>query len=154
MEFTVRHARTEDAPAVREIVRGVLAEYGLPPDPGGIDRDLEDIDAFYLSRGGGFLVAVAADGTIVGSCGVLPLDATTWELRKMYLRQDVRGRGLGKQLLAQALDLVRSRGGKRVELETASVLVEAIGLYTAAGFRQLPRAPDATRCDKAFALDL
>lgn len=154
MGFTVRGASAGDAAAVREIVRGVLAEYNLPPDPGGIDRDLEDLDAFYFSRGGGFLVAVDGGGTVVGSCGVVPLEGPTWELRKMYLRADARGQGLGKQLLAHALDFVRGHGGKRVELETASVLVEAIALYTRAGFRPLPRSPDAKRCDKVFALDL
>jgi putative acetyltransferase len=154
MGFTVRGAAPSDAAAVREIVRGVLDEYGLPPDPGGIDRDLEDLDAFYFSRGGGFLVAVDDDAHVVGSCGVVPIDGATWELRKMYLRADARGQGLGKRLLAHALDFVRSHGGKRVELETASVLVEAIALYTRAGFRPLPRSPDARRCDKVFALDL
>lgn len=154
MGFTIRGARASEAAAVREIVRGVLAEYGLPPDPGGIDRDLDDLDAFYFSRGGGFLVAVDAAGTIVGSCGVVPLEGATWELRKMYLRADARGQGLGKQLLAHALGFVRAHGGRRVELETASVLVEAIALYTRAGFRPLPRSPDAKRCDKVFALDL
>jgi len=154
MGFTVRGAVPGDAAAVREIVRGVLDEYGLPPDPGGIDRDLEDLDAFYFSRGGGFLVAVDDDATVVGSCGVVPIEGATWELRKMYLRADARGQGLGKRLLAHALDFVRSRGGRRVELETASVLVEAIALYTRAGFRPLPRSPDAKRCDRVFALDL
>lgn len=154
MGFTVRGATPGDAAAVREIVRGVLEEYGLPPDPGGIDRDLEDLDAFYFAHGGGFLVAVDDEGVVVGSCGVVPLDGATWELRKMYLRADARGQGLGKRLLAHALDFVRGHGGKRVELETASVLVEAIALYTRAGFRPLPRSPDAKRCDKVFALDL
>jgi putative acetyltransferase len=154
MGFTIRGAAPSDAAAVREIVRGVLDEYGLPPDPGGIDRDLEDLDAFYFSRGGSFLVAVDDDAHVVGSCGVVPIDGATWELRKMYLRADARGQGLGKRLLAHALDFVRSHGGKRVELETASVLVEAIALYTRAGIRPLPRSPDAKRCDKVFALDL
>lgn len=150
----IRGAKASDAAAVREVVRAVLAEYGLPPDPGHTDRDLEDLEAFYFSRGGGFLVAVGPDGRIVGSCGVAPLERSTWELRKMYLRADARGHGLGKRLLARALAFVRSRGGKRVELETASVLVEAIGLYTRAGFRPLHRALQAQRCDRAFALDL
>ena len=154
MGFTVRGASPEDAPAVREIVRSVLDEYGLPPDPGGIDRDLEDLQAFYFARGGGFLVAVDDGANVVGSCGVVPIEGTTWELRKMYLRADARGQGLGRQLLAHALEFVRGHGGKRVELETASVLVEAIGLYTKAGFTQLPRSPGAKRCDKVFALDL
>lgn len=152
--FALRTAAPSDAAAVREIVRAVLGEYGLPPDPHGIDRDLDDLDAHYFSRGGTFLIAVASDGTVVGSCGVAPLEGSTWDLRKMYLRAEARGHGLGKRLLARALAFVRSRGGKRVELETASVLKEAIGLYQRAGFQPLHRPLQAQRCDKAFALDL
>lgn len=152
--FAVRGAKASDAAPVRAIVRAVLAEYGLPPDPHGIDRDLEDLDAHYFSRGGTFLIAVAADGTVVGSCGVAPLEGSTWDLRKMYLRADARGHGLGKRLLARSLAFVRSRRGKRIELETASVLREAIGLYERAGFKPLHRPLQAQRCDKAFALDL
>lgn len=152
--FAVRTAASSDAAAVRDIVRAVLAEYGLPPDPHGIDRDLDDLDAHYFSRGGTFLIAVASAGTIVGSCGVAPLEGSTWDLRKMYLRADARGHGLGKRMLARALAFVRSRGGRRVELETASVLKEAIGLYQRAGFQPLHRPLQAQRCDKAFALEL
>jgi molybdate transport system substrate-binding protein len=152
--YAIRGAKASDAAAVREVVRAVLAEYGLPPDPGHTDRDLEDLEAFYFARGGGFLVAVGMDGRIAGSCGVAPLEGATWELRKMYLRVDARGQGLGKRFLARALAFVRGRGGKRVELETASVLVEAIGLYTRAGFEPLHRPLQAQRCDRAFALDL
>jgi GNAT superfamily N-acetyltransferase len=154
MEYTIRAATGADAAAVREVVSAVLAEYGLQPDPEHTDRDLQDLDAFYLSRGGGFLVAVGSDGRIAGSCGVVPLEGTTWELRKMYLRAEARGRGLGKELLARALEFVRTHGGTRVELETASVLTEAIGLYTRSGFKPLPRPPGAQRCDKSFALEL
>lgn len=152
--YAVRGAKASDAARVREVVRDVLVEYGLAPDPGDTDRDIADLDAYYFSRGGAFFVVVAADGDIVGSCGVAPLERSTWELRKMYLRADARGHGLGKRLLARSLAFVRSRGGKRVELETASVLVEAIGLYTRAGFKPLHRPLQAQRCDRAFSLEL
>lgn len=150
----IRAARAADAAAVRGVVNGVLAEYRIAGDPAGTDRDLADLDAYYFSRGGGFIVAVASDGTIVGSCGIAPLEGGTWDLRKMYLTPEARGRGLGRRLLARILAFARSKGATRVELETASVLKEAIRLYQKAGFKPVERPLAAKRCDQAYALDL
>ena len=150
----IRAANAADAAAVRAVVNAALAEYGIAADPAGTDRDLADLDAYYFSRGGGFLVAVAPDGRVVGSCGIAPLEGGTWDLRKMYLAPEARGHGLGKRLLARIVAFARSKGATRVELETASVLKEAISLYEKAGFRPVERALQARRCDKAFALDL
>ena len=61
---------------------------------------------------------------------------------------------LGKRLLSRILAFAKSRGATRVELETASVLKEAISLYQRAGFRQIERPLQARRCDQAYALDL
>jgi molybdate transport system substrate-binding protein len=150
----IRAARADDAPAVRGVVNAALAEYRITADPAGTDHDLADLDAYYFSRGGGFIVAVAPDGRVVGSCGIAPLEGRTWDLRKMYLAPEARGRGLGKRLLARILAFAKSKGAARVELETASVLKEAISLYTQAGFIPIERPLQARRCDKAYALDL
>ena len=150
----IRAAEAGDAAGVRGVVNATLAEYGIAADPAGTDRDLADLDAFYFSRGGGFIVAVAPDGRIVGSCGIAPLEGATWDLRKMYLAPEVRGLGLGKRLLARTLAFARSKGAKRVELETASVLKEAIEFYRRAGFKPVARQVESKRCDKAYALDL
>jgi putative acetyltransferase len=72
----------------------------------------------------------------------------------MYLRKDARGQGVGGRLLRRALAFARGRGSRRMELETASVLKEAIALYAGAGFQPVRRAPLASRCDLTFALDL
>jgi molybdate transport system substrate-binding protein len=152
--YVIRPAASGDTAAIRDVVATVLAEYGLRTDPSGIDSDLADIAAAYGARGGAFDVVVASDGSIAGSCGLYPLDAAICELRKMYLRNDVRGLGLGGRLLARALAVARARGFRRIELETASVLKAAIALYTGAGFLPIERAHRASRCDQAFALDL
>jgi putative acetyltransferase len=91
---------------------------------------------------------------IVGSCGIDPEEGGACELRKMYLRRDARGQGLGKRLLARAIAFARGRGFRRIELETASVLTEAISLYERSGFRPLPGRSRVARCDRAFALEL
>jgi putative acetyltransferase len=78
----------------------------------------------------------------------------TCELRKMYLRRDCRGRGYGKRLLEHALAQARERGFRRITLETASVLKEAIRLYQSYGFVPYTPAHLSPRCDQAYMLEL
>ena len=152
--YAIRPARERDFATVREIVARVLAEYGLDCSPRDTDRDLADLRASYFDRGGMFDVVVAPGGELAGCCGVYPVDDSTCELRKMYLLQEARGRGLGSRLLRRALAFARGSGLRRVELETASVLKEALALYERAGFKPIERTHLASRCDQAFALDL
>ncbi len=72
----------------------------------------------------------------------------------MYLRRDLRGRGLGRLMLERALQQARSLRFTRVQLETASVLKEAIRLYESFGFRVIEPEHMSARCDCAMALDL
>ncbi len=168
----MRPATNADCERVASLVYAVLAEYHLKPDPDGTDADLRDIEQSYLTRGGLFCVLEEKDGSIIGSYGLYPISdcglqiadstsetaastqAAACELRKMYLRRDDRGRGLGRLLLEDALANARRLGFTRVTLETASVLKEAIRLYEAYGFT--PCRPDhlSPRCDQAYLLEL
>ena len=152
--FELRPATDADAATVRDLVFGVLHEYGLKPSPQDTDADLYDIDASYHQRGGRFDVLVGPAGAIVGSVGLFPVDRSTVELRKMYLHRDARGRGYGRRLLEHAVAEAKRLGFRRVTLETAFVLKEAVALYTRYGFR--PYTPDhmSGRCDQAFELIL
>ena len=150
----IRRANSADTAGARDLVFRVLGEYGFVPEPTGTDADLADLEAGFLSDGGMFDVAIAPDGGIVACCGMKILGDGRVELRKMYVRKDMRGRGLGRRLLDRTLAWARSRGHPRVELETASVLKEAIALYEKAGFVPRPGKPDTCRCDRAYALEL
>jgi GNAT superfamily N-acetyltransferase len=150
----IRRATAADAVGACAVVFDVLQEYGLVPEPQGTDADLMDLDAHYFARGGSFDVALDRVGAIVGCCGMKAMANGAFELRKMYIRQDLRGQGLGQRLLDRALAWARARGVARVELETASVLKEAIALYTKAGFVPRPGPIDTCRCDQAFVLEI
>jgi putative acetyltransferase len=153
-EPRLRDATNADRAAVRELVFAVLAEYGLKSDPGRTDADLSDIEESYVARGGLFRVLEDSDGAVVGAYGLYRMENHTCELRKMYLRREWRGQGLGKRLLDDALAQARRLGFARVVLETASVLKEAIALYECYGFA--PYQPDhlSARCDQAYLLEL
>lgn len=153
-ECSIRPATNRDLPAIREVVFSVLTEYGLRPDPGATDRDLDDIEASYVKSGGVFQVVVAADDEIVGTAGLMPLSDRRAELRKMYVKPAFRGRGLGKRLLENMLDAARRRGFDQIWLETNAVLREAIALYRRYGFAPVPCDHLSPRCDQAYLLEL
>lgn len=150
----LRRAGTADSPSVRALVNGVLAEFGLRPDPGGTDADLDDLEAAFAARGGDFAVLVDATGAIVGTCGLFPVEPGVVELRKMYLLPAWRGRGQGRRLLEWALTRARELGFRRMTLETASVLQDALALYERHGFTRTGGQLHTCRCDLAYARDL
>jgi putative acetyltransferase len=148
----LRPATNADTAKVRALIFATLDEYGLEPAPKTTDRDLDDLEAFYAE--GAFDVLVGADGEIIGTVGLKPMGGGAVELRKMYLMASARGRGYGKKLLTHAIARARELGFRRVELQTASVLTEALGLYAKFGFTPSGQAALERRCDEALALDL
>lgn len=150
----LRPADNKDCEDITRLVFDVLKEYGLRPDPASTDADIRDIESSYLRRGGTFLVLEAEDGSIVGAYGLYPLEEHTCELRKMYLHKAYRGKGLGKALLDDALVKARRLGFRKMLLETASVLKEAIALYKSYGFVEYTPDHLSSRCDQAYMLEL
>ena len=150
----LRAATNGDREAVTSLVTTVLHEYGLKSEPCSTDQDLADLEFHYQGRGGRFDVLENDRGEVVGCVGLYPIDTHCVELRKMYLRKDARGKGLGKKLLDHAVKQAKEMGYKRLTLETSAVLKEAIKLYTKYGFEPFVAQHLARRCDQAFVLEL
>lgn len=148
----IRAATNADTEKVRALIFAVLDEYGLDPAPKTTDKDLDDLEGFYA--GGSFDVLEMAEGDIIGTVGLYPMGEGVVELRKMYLKPAARGRGHGKRLLTHAIKRAKELGFRRIELQTARVLEEALGLYAKYGFVHSPEAALERRCDQALALDL
>lgn len=151
---TLRPAVNADRDAVMALIFEVLAEYGLKGETSGTDACVNDLEGNYAGKGGIFEVVLAADGRIVGCYGLMPHEPGVCELRKMYLLREVRGGGLGKALMERALAKARELGFRKVELDTASQLKEAIALYERFGFKTVPKAGIPARCDRAMELEL
>ena len=80
-----------------------------------------------------FLVVRAGDEAI--GCGALLRDARGWgEIKRMYLRPDRRGRGIGARVLAELEAIARASGLPLLRLETGIHNTEALALYRRAGF--------------------
>jgi GNAT superfamily N-acetyltransferase len=153
-DIVTRPATNRDRERVVALIFGVLAEYGLPSDLNSKDSDLNDIEGSYMRSGGVFEVLEDSEGNLLGTYGLYPLDEETCELRKMYFVPEIRGRGLGRRVLERAVGHARRLGFKAVELETISVLKEAIRLYTRFGFVPTEAREVSARVDQAYILKL
>ena len=102
-----------------------------------------DADAVddYRSPGGVFLLVWRGD-TVVGCGAVRRLEPGVGEVKRMWIDPGARGRGLGRRLLASLETRARALGYERLRLDTHEVLVEAIGLYEAHGYRRIDRYHD------------
>lgn len=147
----LRQATNADSGAIRELIFSILNEYSLKPDPDGTDADLVDIESHYRV---GWFAVLEINHTIIGSVAVCQEKDQTFELRKMYLHANWRRQGYGRMLLDQAINKARVLGANRLVLGTASVLVEAVGLYQSRGFVPSVETPTADRCDQVWELDL
>jgi len=81
-------------------------------------------------------------GHAVGCAGLRPLEEGALELKHFFLVPEVRGRGLGRVLLAGVEHVSRGLGARRIVLDTAAPLLEAAALYRLAGYRSIPRFND------------
>jgi len=139
----IRLIEPADVPALLKIIAESRAEYGMA------DRGVELLEpadralyATYQRQRSLYFVAVLA-GEIVGGAGLAPLngaDPLTCELQRMYLRPDVRGRGIGNALLEQCLKAARQFLYVRCYLETITQMEDALEFYGRNGFQDL-RAP-------------
>ncbi len=73
-------------------------------------------------------------GRVAGSIAIAGLSKKVAQLRWFLLHPRLRGQGLGKRLLAQAISFSRQSSYARIELWTTSNLRTAAHLYQAAGF--------------------
>ena len=125
------------------------------PEPGATHFSLSD--AQVVGANGAFLIAYL-DDTAVGCGAVRRLDETTAEIKRMYVDPAVRGKGIGRALVAALEREARLIGATRMVLETGTRLAPAVKLYEAMGYARIPlygeylSSPDTSLCfGKAFA---
>ena len=153
-DIVIRPATNADCDRVIDLVSTVLAEFQLPFDRDSKDADLKDIEASYIQAGGVFELIEDAQGKLLGTYGLFPLNDNTCELRKMYFLAEIRGLGLGKRVLECAVDQARRLGFRAIVLETISVLKRAIDLYTRFGFVPARMDHANARVDQKYILEL
>lgn len=110
-----------------EVQREYERRYGGEGDTAPIDADE------FVTPDGHFVVAYD-DGVAVAMGGWRRHAGATGEIKRMYVRESVRGRGVARALLAHLETTAIAAGITHLILETGLEQPEAIALYRSAGY--------------------
>lgn len=157
----IRPIQQSDNSVVAAIIRDVMAEYECT----GVGYSCNDpeVDAMYeaYSDHRSAFYVVEVDGDTLGCGGIAPLaganDDVTCELRKMYFRKELRGLGLGRELLKTCLSEAWNSGFRRCYIESVERMTSAISLYQKFGFQVLDHSLGTTghsKCDVCLVREL
>ena len=129
------------SPEEIEIARGLFREYAAGLDIDlcfqNFDQEVNGLPGNYAPPAGRLLLAV--EGARVAGCIALrSLNDRDCEMKRLYVRPEFRGQGLGKQLVTTLIDAASQIGYERMLLDTLPGKMDlAIALYRSFGFREI-----------------
>jgi putative acetyltransferase len=133
MTTRIREFVADDVAGVARLVVSTLAEFGFSSQVGGVEKDLASVPVHYRGPRAGFWVA-EDEGAIIGTVAVRPKQEGTCELKRLYVRADHRGTGLGQRLYRHAEEFARAAGYERIWLDSSRRFAKAHRLYVRNGF--------------------
>ena len=147
-----RRMETHEIPSAKELIYRVAHQVFRDTRPlkesiayyeaKGTLNDIDEFQQNYSGSKGIFLVMTDND-QIIGTGAIRHLDATTCELKRVWLLLPYHGRGLGYRIIQELLAFARDKGYQRIRLETdRDMQSRAYKLYMRIGFHEIPRYSD------------
>ena len=129
--------RQEQAAVARELFLEYAAAIGVDLEYQGFTAELEALPLPYAPPHGVLLIA-QINGDTAGCVALRPINAESGEMKRLYVRQSFRSRGLGKHLIEAAIQAARRAGYNALRLDTLASMAAAQALYRRLGFIEIP----------------
>lgn len=100
----------------------------------GFDAEMKNIQNIYSAPTGALLLAIN-NGDAVGVVGMVASNDKTAEMKRLYVKPEWRGRGVGRMLCEEVLNAAKNASYSYMRLETLFRLEAAISLYLEYGFK-------------------
>jgi len=99
----------------------------------GFDEEMETFPAIY-----DFLLLARVEGKVAGGVGLKDHGDGICEMKRLYVRDIFKGKGLGRKLSTALVAEAKARGFTRMRLDTLPKLEAAVALYQDMGFVEIP----------------
>jgi putative acetyltransferase len=132
-EASVRVAATRDVRTIQNLWREYWKSLGLPLDFQNFAEELRTLPGSYASPQGRLLLA-RLGRTPAGTAALRPIDRRACEAKRLYVRPEYRGKGVGRTLLAELIKEARAAGYQEMFGDTLKSMTSALQMYRRIGF--------------------
>ena len=128
----------EDIEQARKLFEEYAAWLDLSLCFQNFDKEVAALPGDYTPPSGRLLLAYV-DDRLAGCVALRDLRDGTCEMKRLYLRPNVRGKGYGRELAQAIIDEARQIGYQRMCLDTLpGRMDQALALYRSLGFKEIP----------------
>lgn len=124
----------DDLPRVRQLFRAYAENLEFRLCFQNFENELATLPGKYAAPLGRLILAWAGDQAI-GCVALRPVDATTAEMKRLYVQPVQRGQQVGRRLAERICREAREAGYQRICLETLPAMTSALPLYETMGFK-------------------
>src|SRR5450432_1379676 len=133
--FLIRDAAVGDMATVAALFREYAQGIGVDLAYQGFENELAALPGVYAPPRGVLLLATSHEGRPIGCVAVRPMaESDCCEMKRLHIRREARGSGLGRALAESAIDAARKIGYARMRLDTLPTMIAAQALYAKLGF--------------------
>ncbi|MBX3236823.1 MAG: GNAT family N-acetyltransferase [Nitrospiraceae bacterium] len=129
-------ASAEDYAAGRMLIEEYAAALAVDLCFQDFSQEMADLPGVYGPPRGCLLLA-RINGEWVGCVAVRKQDTESCEMKRLYVKTQYRGLGLGRRLAELAIRCAQKLGYSRILLDTLPCMAEAQSLYHSLGFREV-----------------
>jgi DNA-binding MarR family transcriptional regulator/N-acetylglutamate synthase-like GNAT family acetyltransferase len=117
------------------------------------ERLLNNPEREIIKKGGEIFFAIL-NNIVVGTCAVIKVDGSVYELAKMGVTEKAQGKQIGKKLALTAIGYAVEKGASKLKLSTSTKLNAARNLYRSLGFKEINGKPDNRYKRKLILMEL
>lgn len=127
----------EEVQQARRLFEEYAAWLGLNLCFQNFDKELAGLPGEYAPPSGRLLFAYDNE-QLAGCVALRKIDEGVCEMKRLFVRPEFRGRGLGRKLTAAIIEEARRIGYQHMRLDTLPPMMQiAVGVYRSLGFKEI-----------------
>ena len=126
----------EDIDAVRTLFQEYADSLPVDLEYQGFPSELKNLPGAYQAPDGGLFIARAGEAD-AGCVAIRRIDERVCEMKRLYVRPEHRGAGVGPMLVEKVIETARALGYEEMWLDTLASMTDAQRMYVSRGFREI-----------------